>query len=197
MKSTPNPFLLENIRQPVRLRVRHRWRPLWRRHAGLLVAACGAGLLGFWVGPSTGGAWPSLLSAWGLFFLPFLLAASAIDLLRWRMRVHQNRERQRVFQHLNDEMINAKTRLLQELLTLRRKLLEQGQFDSPVTRYLDTLIVDQHRHLSGLHQRACDSDLMAPLLTAAYAHDIGESTWTWTASLQGEFDGLEGRRNDR
>lgn len=167
------------------------FRRLWHRHAGLVVAVIGASLLGWSLtagwgrGLPTSGDWSSLLSGWGVFFLPFVLAGLAIDLGRWRMRVQQNRERQRIFQFLNAERIDVQTRLLQELLTLREMLLQRGHFDSPVTSKLDTLIVDQHRHLSSLRQRASDSDLMAPLLTAAYAQDFGKTTWT--ATLEGEF----------
>lgn len=164
-------------------RVLRVFRRLWHRHAGLVVALMGVGLFGW----SLSGGWgPGLPSAgdWS-FLLPFVLAGLAIDLGRWRMRVRQNQERQRIFQFLNAERIDVQTRLLQELLTLRQMLLERGHFDSPVTHCLDALIVDQHRHLSGLRQRASDSDLMAPLLTAAYAQDAGKTTWT--ATLEGEF----------
>lgn len=153
-------------------------------HAGIVLALFVAGPLGWLL---LEGHWGGLRGlAWVWFVVPTAVAGLAVDMARWRIRVCQRRERQRIFQFLNDETIDDKSRMLQKLLGLRRRMLEMDAFDGLMFDHLDQLIVDQHRHLSVLHDRAIDSDFMAPLLTGAYTTGLRETTWT--ASLQGEFE---------
>jgi len=162
-----------------------RWlRRLCVRHGGMVVALFVAGPLGWLLQE---GHWGELRgSVWVWFVVPTAVAGLVVDVARWRMRVCQRRERKRIFQFLNDQTIEDKSRMLQKLLGLRRRMLEMDAFDGLMFDHLDQLIVDQHRHLSVLRDRAIDSDLMAPLLTGAYTAGFRETTWT--ASLQGEFE---------
>lgn len=153
-------------------------------HAGLAVALVVAAVLRWRVLDGQWNGMPAL--AWLWVVVPTVVAGLAVDLARWRVRVYQNRERQRIYRFLNEEMLDDKSRLLQKLLGLRRRLLETESADALIFDHLDQLIVDQHRHLSMLCDRATDSARMAPLLTGVYTGGLRETTWT--ASLEGEFE---------
>jgi hypothetical protein len=168
-----------------------RWfKRLCVRHAGIAVALLVAGALGWLL---LDGHWDGKPgSAWLWIVVPTVVAGLAVDMARWRIRVCQNRERQRIFRFLNDEMVDDKSRLLQRLLDLRHRVLEADGFEGLVFDHLDRLIVDQHRHLLALRDRAVDSDRMAPLLTGVYTEGFRETTWT--ASLHGEFEASRSAR---
>jgi len=111
-----------------------------------------------------------------MYLLPLLLSGLLLDIGRWRMRRRLNRARQQAFHQITLDRIEHQVRLVQDLLTLRRHAMQDHPLNEPSQRLLDELIVDHHRHLSNLHRNVDASDLMAPLLTGAYADDMKETT---------------------
>lgn len=124
--------------------------------------------------------------------LPLLLSGVMLDVGRWRMRTRLNRARQAAFHRINSDWMEHEARLVQRLLALRRQSTQQQALPASAQRLLDGLIVTHHRHLCSLHRLASDSDLMAPLITGAYADELPQTTWS--ASLQREFEKRNHRR---
>jgi len=127
-----------------------------------------------------------------LHLLPLLVSGVLLDVGRWRMRQRLNEARQAAFQWVNNERIEHQARLVKDLLALRRRTVMEMPQGVRSQRMLDHLVIAQHDHLSSLHRRAGDSDLMAPLLTGAYTDEFGVSTWS--ASLQREWDARDQAR---
>lgn len=70
-----------------------------------------AGPLGWLVFQGRWHGLPGLLWVWGV--VPVVVAGLAVDVARWRLWTCQNRECQRIFQFLNGESFNNKSRRLQ------------------------------------------------------------------------------------
>jgi hypothetical protein len=165
-------------------------RCLWNRLAGLWMGLIVSALL--WLAGTheavTGGKNLSEVIAAqraddGLAFqpmhlIPLLLSGLLLDAGRWRMRQRLNRARHEAFHQITRHRVEDQARLVQDLLTLRRLAMQEPSLNEPSQRLLDGLIVAHHRHLSNLQRGASDSDLMAPLLTGAYADDLGKTTWS-------------------